>query len=177
MHGQKNHPGGHKVVINQNTELSCLTKTSEIPPLSSFSNVNNQLTQNVTNQLTTVVSSANEIYVPINTSSHPTNTVLVSSHQQNVNSQLTQSVNSQLTQNVNSQLTQNVNNQLTQSVNNQLTATTDDTGQQIIQQFQIQLPDQTQLVDQQTQQIQIIQSDPNNPDQPQVITLYTWGGN
>ena len=162
MHGQKNHPGGHKVVINQNPDLSCLTKTSEIPPLSTFSTVNNQLTQNVTNQLTTVVSSANEIYVPINTSSHPTNTVLVSSHQQNVSNQLTQGVNSQLTQ--------NVNNQLTQSVNNQLTATTDDTGQQIIQQFQIQLPDQTQLVDQQTQQIQIIQSDPNNPDQPQVIT-------
>merc|ERR1712223_2001303 len=45
-----------------------------------------------------------------------------------------------------------------------------DQGQQIIQQFQIQLPDQTQLVDQQTQQIQIIQSDPNNPEQPQVIT-------
>ena len=169
MHGQKNHPGGHKVVVNQNPDISCLTKTSEIPPLSSFSTVNNQLTQNVANQLTKVVSSANEIYVPINTSSHPTNTVLVSSQQQNVNSQLTQSVNSQLTQ--------NVNNQLTQSVNNQLTATTDDTGQQIIQQFQIQLPDQTQLVDQQTQQIQIIQSDPNNPDQPQVITLYTWGGN
>ena len=61
-----------------------------------------------------------------------------------------------------------------------------DEGQQIIQQFQIQLPDQTSstgLVDQiggagnQTQQIQIIQTDPNNPDQPQVITLYTWGGN
>ena len=56
-------------------------------------------------------------------------------------------------------------------------------GQQIIQQFQIQLPDQ-QLVEQiggaangQTQQIQIIQTDPNNPEQPQVITLYTWGGN
>ena len=56
-------------------------------------------------------------------------------------------------------------------------------GQQIIQQFQIQLPEQ-QLVEQiggaangQTQQIQIIQTDPNNPEQPQVITLYTWGGN
>ena len=120
MHGQQNHPGGHRVVINQIQE----PKTSEIPPLSTYSTVNNQLTQNVNNQLT-----------------------------------------------------QSVNNQLTQNVNNQLTATTDDTGQQIIQQFQIQLPDQTQLVDQQTQQIQIIQSDPNNPEQPQVITLYTWGGN
>ena len=59
-------------------------------------------------------------------------------------------------------------------------------GQQIIQQFQIQLPEQ-QLVELaaagqqpaggQQQQIQIIQTDPNNPDQPQVITLYTWAGN
>ena len=72
-----------------------------------------------------------------------------------------------------------VNNQLINNhqLTNQLT-TADDQGQQIIQQFQIQLPDhQNQLVDQQTQQIQIIQSDPNNPEQPQVITLYTWGGN
>ena len=58
----------------------------------------------------------------------------------------------------------------------------DDQGQQIIQQFQFQLPDQAKLFDHiggtnQTQQIQIIQTDPNNPDQPQVITLYTWGGN
>ena len=59
-------------------------------------------------------------------------------------------------------------------------------GQQIIQQFQIQLPEQ-QLVELaaagqqpaggQQQQIQIIQTDPNNPDQPQVITLFTWAGN
>jgi len=181
MHGQQNQPGGHRVVINQIQE----PKTSEIPPLSTYStvnnqltqNVNNQLTQNVNNQLTTVVSTANEIYVPINSISSSNNPVIVSSHQQSVNNQLTQNVNNQLTQSVNNQLTQNVNNQLTQNVNNQLTATSDDTGQQIIQQFQIQLPDQTQLVDQQTQQIQIIQSDPNNPEQPQVITLYTWGGN
>ena len=69
----------------------------------------------------------------------------------------------------------------------------DENGQQIIQQFQIQLPEQQvlelaagqqhQVVSgdanqpNQTQQIQIIQTDPNNPDQPQVITLYTWGGN
>ena len=52
-----------------------------------------------------------------------------------------------------------------------------DNGQQIIQQFQIQLPDQSQMLDPQNQQIQVIQSDPNNPEQPQVITLYTWGGN
>ena len=67
----------------------------------------------------------------------------------------------------------------------------EENGQQIIQQFQIQLPEQglvelgqQQVVSgdgnsgpNQTQQIQIIQTDPNNPDQPQVITLYTWGGN
>jgi hypothetical protein len=52
---------------------------------------------------------------------------------------------------------------------------------QEVQQFQIQFQDQPQLMEQigqnQTQQIQIIQTDPNNPDQPQIITLYTWGGN
>ena len=57
------------------------------------------------------------------------------------------------------------------------TLVTEDEGQQIIQQFQIQLPDQSQLVGQSSQPIQVIQTDPNNPGQPQVITLYTWGGN
>ncbi len=51
-----------------------------------------------------------------------------------------------------------------------------DEGQQIIQQFQIQFPEQTQLVENGTQQIQIIQTDPSNPEQPQYITLYTWNG-
>ena len=63
-------------------------------------------------------------------------------------------------------------NQLTMPVTTTQVA---DEGQQIIQQFQIQLPDQNQFEGQQTQQIQIIQTDPNQPDQPQYITLYTWG--
>ena len=61
---------------------------------------------------------------------------------------------------------------------------------QIIQQFQIQLNDQqAQIVEHipvmattgpggHTQQFQIVQTDPSKPsEQPQIITLYTWGGN
>ena len=68
---------------------------------------------------------------------------------------------------------------------------------EIIQQFQIQLtPDQPQIVEQipvhstvmttsdghptgQAQQFQIVQTDPSksSDQQPQIITLYTWGGN
>ena len=70
--------------------------------------------------------------------------------------------------------------------------TTQQDGSQIIQQFQIQLTDQPQIVEQipvqstvmatgpggHTQQFQIVQTDPSkSSEQPQIITLYTWGGN
>ena len=173
LHGQQNQTSGPRVILNPISESTTATDCPVKVVQSKNINMDNFggtacTTLKTTNNELPILSSYNpstlsttsEIYVPINTmqgstATDPANTVLSSSPNQIVNNQL---IN---------------NHQLT----NQLT-TADDQGQQIIQQFQIQLPDhQNQLVDQQTQQIQIIQSDPNNPEQPQVITLYTWGGN
>ena len=173
LHGQQNQTSGPRVILNPVSESTTTTGCPVKVVQSKNINMDNFggttcTTLKTTNNELPILSSYNpstlsttsEIYVPINTiqgstATDPANTVLSSSPNQIVNNQL-------------------ISNQLT----NQLTTTADDQGQQIIQQFQIQLPDhQNQLVDQQTQQIQIIQSDPNNPEQPQVITLYTWGGN
>ena len=169
LHGQQNQTSGPRVILNPVSESTTTTGCPVKVVQSKNINMDNFggttcTTLKTTNNELPILSSYNpstlsttsEIYVPINTmqgstATDPANTVLSSSPNQIVNNQL---------------------------INNQLTTTADDQGQQIIQQFQIQLPDhQNQLVDQQTQQIQIIQSDPNNPEQPQVITLYTWGGN
>jgi len=173
LHGQQNQTSGQRVLLNpvseSTTTTGCPVKIvqSKNINMDNFSGTTCTTLKTTNNELPilssynpSTLSTTSEIYVPINTmqgstATDPANTVLSSSPNQIVNNQL-------------------INNQLT----NQLTTTADDQGQQIIQQFQIQLPDhQNQLVDQQTQQIQIIQSDPNNPEQPQVITLYTWGGN
>ena len=166
LHGQQNQTSGPRVILNPVSESVKVVQSKNIN-MDNFGGTTCTTLKTTNNELPilssynpSTLSTTSEIYVPINTmqgstATDPANTVLSSSPNQIVNSQL-------------------INNQLT----NQLTTTADDQGQQIIQQFQIQLPDhQNQLVDQQTQQIQIIQSDPNNPDQPQVITLYTWGGN
>jgi hypothetical protein len=169
LHGQQNQSSGQRVILNPvsgSTTTGCPVKVVQSKNISmdnfggtactTLKTTNNELPiLSSYNPSTSTLSTTSEIYVPINTmqgsiATDPANTVLSSSPNQIVNNQLT----------------------------NQLATTADDQGQQIIQQFQIQLPDhQNQLVDQQTQQIQIIQSDPNNPEQPQVITLYTWGGN
>ena len=169
LHGQQNQTSGQRVILNpvseSTTTTGCPVKIvqSKNINMDNFSGTTCTTLKTTNNELPilssynpSTLSTTSEIYVPINTmqgstATDPANTVLSSSPNQIVNNQL---------------------------INNQLTTTADDQGQQIIQQFQIQLPDhQNQLVDQQTQQIQIIQSDPNNPEQPQVITLYTWGGN
>ena len=172
LHGQQNQTSGQRVLLNpvseSTTTTGCPVKIvqSKNINMDNFSGTTCTTLKTTNNELPilssynpSTLSTTSEIYVPINTmqgstATDPANTVLSSSPNQIVNNQL-------------------INNQLT----NQLATTAEDQGQQIIQQFQIQLPDhQNQLVDQQTQQIQIIQSDPNNPEQPQVITLYKYLG-
>lgn len=118
---------------------------------------------------------------------NPVQRVIVSSDGMSIDSMLTTVVKNELTALAsNSQTTSEILVPLTMDndvqAGNNLIATTDDHGQQIIQQFQIQLPSSSHEAsslaptpDSQTQQIQVIQTDPNNPDQPQYITLYTWG--